>query len=129
MNKQKKLFIKKSDLVKVIAGGQKGLIGQILFIDYQKNRAILEGAKCYTKRLKNNKEQPENQNNKDKKEILIPISIHVSNLMHWDEKKQKAIRIRSLYSSSKANEVAFKKFEKELPLTIKENIEEKIENE
>ncbi len=104
MNKKKKLFIKKNDLVKVIAGGQKGLIGQILFIDYQKNRAVLEGAKYYTKKLKNSKEQQENQNNKEKKEILIPISIHISNLMHWDEKNQKLSRFRPLSISSEINE-------------------------
>ncbi len=94
MKTKEKISIRKNDLVKVIAGDQKGLIGKILYIDYKKNRAILDTAKSRKKYIKLSQEDKEKD--KDKKEknfILIPISIHLSNLMLWDEDLKKASRI------------------------------------
>ncbi len=71
---QKKLHIKKGDVVNVISGGSKGEQGTVLAIDRSANRAIVEGVNMITKHNKPNSRNP--QGGIEKKEG----SIHVSNL-------------------------------------------------
>lgn len=92
MNRKEKLSIKRGDLVKVIAGGQKGLIGKIMVINYKKSSAILDTGKTRVKFIKNNQEKAENQD-KEENKIVIPLSIHTSNLMAWDENRKEISRI------------------------------------
>lgn len=90
MKKKEKLSIKKSDLVKVITGDQKGLIGRILSINHKKSQAILENGKVREKKIKNSQETNDKG---EKQKKLIPISIHTSNLMLWDAELKQASRI------------------------------------
>jgi large subunit ribosomal protein L24 len=71
-----KVKIKKGDNVKVIAGKDKGKSGKVLFVDREKNRAIVEGVNMITKH-----EKP-NRTNQRGGIISKEAPIHVSNLMY-----------------------------------------------
>ena len=75
-----KFKIKKGDLVKVIAGEDKGRAGKILSIDKQNQRAFVEGLNTVSRHTKPNAKSP--QGGIIKKEA----SIHISNLMLVDSK-------------------------------------------
>jgi large subunit ribosomal protein L24 len=70
-----KFHVKKGDIVKVLAGDDKGKQGKILFVDTKKSRATVEGVNLVSKHTKPNTKNP--QGGIIKKES----SIHISNLM------------------------------------------------
>ena len=87
---QKKLHIKKGDLVKVISGAAAGSEtneGKILSIDKEKGRAIVEGINLVSKHTKPNAQYPEGGI------IKKEASIHVSNLMLIDPKTGEPTRV------------------------------------
>ncbi len=86
MNKQHKFHVKIGDKIKIIAGNQKGSVGTIKSLITKKSVAIIDGI------LPRIKYQKQNSNSETKK-IEIPLFIHISNLMLWDEKNNKAGRI------------------------------------
>jgi large subunit ribosomal protein L24 len=74
----KKFKIKKGDNVIVIAGDSKGQQGRVLFVDKDKDRAIVEGVNMVTKHSKPTKDNP-------KGGILTKEApIHISNLKLQD---------------------------------------------
>ena len=75
---QKKLHIRKNDLVMVIAGDSKGQQGKVLKINTEKKMAIVEGINMVSKHTKPNAKSP--QGGIIKKEALV----HISNLMVID---------------------------------------------
>ncbi len=81
-----KLHIKIGDEVKVITGELKGTIGKIISFNKRKSLAIIDSGK---KRKKRSKITFENQ----QRDKLIPIGIHISNLMLWDKNLNQASRI------------------------------------
>jgi large subunit ribosomal protein L24 len=86
MNKKHKFHVKVGDKIKIIAGSQKGLIGTIKVLIGKKSMAVIEGI------LPRIKYQKQTQNSEAKK-VEIELSVHISNLMLWDEKNNKASRI------------------------------------
>lgn len=84
---QKKMHIKKGDLVKVISGVSKGKEGKILSIDRDKNRAVVEGLNMVSKHTKPNAANPQGGIVKQE------AGIHVSNLMVIDPKTGEAVRV------------------------------------
>ncbi len=70
----KKFHIKKDDLVKVIAGNEKGKSGKVVSILKDKNRAIVEGLNIVSIHKKPNASNP--NGGIEKKEA----GIHISNL-------------------------------------------------
>ena len=74
----KKLKIKKGDTVVVIAGDSKGQQGRVLFVDLEKNRAIVEGVNMVTKHSR-----PTNDNPKGGL-VSKEAPINISNLMVQD---------------------------------------------
>ncbi len=76
--KTNKLHIKKGDIVKVIAGDDKGKQGKILEVDPEKNRAIVEGIALVAKHTRPNAQNP--KGGILKKEAPV----HASNLMVID---------------------------------------------
>lgn len=68
--------LKKGDLVRVIAGKDKGCEGKILVVDRKKNRVIVESVNMITKHQKPNASNP--QGGMIKKEAAL----HVSNVMY-----------------------------------------------
>lgn len=70
-----KLHVKKGDMVKVIAGDDKGKIAKILKVYPEKNRAIVEGVNVNKKHTKPNAKHPQGGI------IDQEAPIHISNLM------------------------------------------------
>ncbi|MCC8173137.1 MAG: 50S ribosomal protein L24 [Odoribacter sp.] len=83
----KKLHIKKGDLVYVNAGVDKGKQGKVLEVLVDKNRAIVEGVNMVSKHTKPNAANP--QGGIIKKEAPI----HISNLNVVDPSTNKPTRI------------------------------------
>lgn len=72
---QKKLHVKKDDVVKVISGTSKGIEGKVLLVDRKKNRVIVEGANIVKKHVKPSASNP--QGGIEEAEA----GIHISNVM------------------------------------------------
>jgi len=86
MTKKYKFHVKVGDKIKIIAGNQKGLVGTIRSLITKKSVAIIDGI---LPRIKYKKQTA----NSDQKKIEIQLPIHISNLMLWDDKNNKASRI------------------------------------
>lgn len=84
--KQVKLHVRKDDMVKVLAGKDKGAEGKILEVFPAKQRAIVEGINMVTKHQKPTQ-------NEEGGLIQKEAPIHVSNLMVIDPKTGEATRI------------------------------------
>jgi len=72
---QKKLKIKKNDVVRVISGNSNGKEGKVLSIDRKKMRVIVEGVNLVSKHTK------PNAKNSQGGIVKQEGSIHISNLM------------------------------------------------
>ncbi|WP_335964712.1 50S ribosomal protein L24 [Galbibacter sp. PAP.153] len=101
-----KLKIKSGDTVRVIAGDHKGSEGQVLRVDREKNKAIVEGVNLVSKHEKPSAKNP--QGGIVKKEALI----HISNLSLIDPKSGETTRVgyetrdgKKVRFSKKSNEV------------------------
>ncbi len=77
----KKLHIKKGDMVFVNAGDDKGKTGKVLSVDKSKNRAIVEGLNMVSKHTKPNAQHPQGGI------IKQEAGIHISNLQVVDPVK------------------------------------------
>jgi large subunit ribosomal protein L24 len=86
MNKNKNSPVKIGDKVKVITGNQKGFIGTISSIMAKKSLVIVDGILPRIKYTKN-------RQGGDPVKQEIPVSIHVSNVMLWDNEKNIAGKI------------------------------------
>lgn len=75
---QKKLHIRKGDMVMIIAGDSKGQQGKVLVVEKAKDKAIVEGVNLVSKHTKPNTKNP--QGGIVKKEAPV----HISNLMVID---------------------------------------------
>ncbi len=51
--------IKKDDMVRIIAGKDKGRDGKVISVDYDKNRVVVEGCNMITKHMKPNAANPQ----------------------------------------------------------------------
>ena len=81
-----KLHIKKGDRVMVIAGEDKGKVGEVLELQPHKNRAVVENVRVSKRHRK-----PTNTDPGGIKEISGPV--HLSNLMIVDPKSGEPTRI------------------------------------
>ena len=84
---QKKLHIKKGDLVYVNAGENKGKQGRVLEIVRKKDRAIVEGVNMISKHAKPNAANPQGGITKQE------APVHISNLNLIDPSTGKPTRI------------------------------------
>ncbi len=84
--KQVKLHVRKDDMVKVLAGKDRGAEGKILEVFPAKQRAIVEGINMVTKHQKPTQ-------NEEGGLIQKEAPIHVSNLMLIDPKTGEACRV------------------------------------
>ncbi|MBL7857953.1 MAG: 50S ribosomal protein L24 [Cyclobacteriaceae bacterium] len=86
-NKKAKLHIRKGDMVRVIAGEDKGKEGKVLEVLIDKNRAFVEGRNIVTKHEKPSAGKPEGGIKKTE------APIHISNLMLIDPASGKTTRV------------------------------------
>lgn len=77
-NQQPKLHIRKGDMVKVLAGDDKGKQAKVLEVNREKRRALVEGVNMMTKHTKPSAGKPEGGITK------AESFIHISNLMLID---------------------------------------------
>lgn len=83
----KKLHIKKGDTVMVISGKSRGQTGQVLQVNPETERAIVEGINLVSKHTKPSQKYP------DGGIIEQEAPVHVSNLMIVDPKTKTPTRI------------------------------------
>ena len=83
----KKLHIKKGDMVFVNSGDEKGKTGKVLSVDVEKNRAIVEGLNMVSKHTKPNAKHPQGGI------IKQEAGIHISNLQVIDPVKGGATKV------------------------------------
>jgi large subunit ribosomal protein L24 len=86
MKNQNKFHVKVGDKIKIIAGNEKGLVGVIKALITKNSTAIIDGILPRVKYKKQN-------SNSQAQKIEIELPVHISNLMLWDEKNNKAGRI------------------------------------
>ena len=99
---QKKLHIKKGDMVIVNAGDDKGKKGRVLEVIREKMRAVVEGVNIMSKHTRPNSKQP--QGGIVKKEAPV----HISNLMPVCPETEKATRIGRM-KNEKGKAIRFSK--------------------
>ena len=100
----KKFKLKTGDLVKVIAGANKGSEGKIVKVLVKKDRAIVEGVNMVSKNVKPSAQNPQGGQNK------FEAPIHISNLMLLEKGKTTRVGFRiegdkKVRFSKKTNEV------------------------
>ena len=78
--------IRKGDRVMVIAGRDKGKVGEVLKVLPKENRAIVQGANVVKRHQRPTQDQPGGIVEKE-------APIHVSNLAHIDPKDNKPTRV------------------------------------
>ena len=83
----KKLHIKKDDIVRVLSGGDRGKQGRVLRVLPQDNKAIVEGVRIVRKTTRPSQQNP----NGGIVEQEAPI--HISNLMLIDPASKQPTRI------------------------------------
>lgn len=82
-----KTKLKKGDTVVVISGKHKGAKGKILKMIWKKERCIVEGVALVKRHKKAT-------NNNEKSEIISKeSSIHISNVLYFDNKNSKGVKL------------------------------------
>lgn len=79
--------LKRDDEVIVISGKEKGKRGKIMFIDKNKGRVLVQGVNKIKRYQRPTQENPQGG------EIEIESSLHISNVMIYDSKLKKGVRI------------------------------------
>lgn len=82
-----KIKIKKDDLVKIIAGADKGAEGKVIEVLAAKNRVLVEGINIVSRHTKPNTESP------DGGIVKKEAPIHISNVMLIDPSSGNGTRI------------------------------------
>ncbi|TVQ73910.1 MAG: 50S ribosomal protein L24 [Balneolaceae bacterium] len=86
-NKQKKLHVKKGDLIEVISGNDRGKRGKVLRVFPDRDRVLIEGINMRTKHQKPTQENP--QGGRMKQEMPV----HISNVLPVDSVSDQATRV------------------------------------
>ena len=86
MTKNLNSNLKVGDTIKIIAGNQKGLIGNITSVFRKESLVVIEGVVPRIKYIKN-------KQGGEAKQVELPVPIHISNVMLWDETSQASSRI------------------------------------
>ncbi len=82
--KKVKTRLRKGDLVKVIAGDEKGRTGRILRVDRERGRALVEGLNLVKRHLRKQPDHPQGRI----AEIEAPIALaNLARVAERDEKK------------------------------------------
>ncbi|PJZ69140.1 50S ribosomal protein L24 [Leptospira perolatii] len=85
--KFKTVRLKKDDEVVIIAGKEKGKRGKILVIDKKRDRVVVEGLNKRKRFLRPTQENPQGGT------VEVEAPMHISNVMFYDSKKKKGVRL------------------------------------
>jgi large subunit ribosomal protein L24 len=78
--------LKVGDTIKIIAGNEKGLIGNITSVMSKQSLVVVEGVVPRIKYIKN-------KQGGEAKQLELAVPIHISNVMLWDKVAQVTSRI------------------------------------
>ena len=92
--------IKKDDVVFVRTGASAGKTGKVLAVDYKRQVAVVDGLNLHKKCIRKNEQAPNGQI------VEIPAPIHLSNLMPYDAKAKKGVRVSYVREGDKSVRVA-----------------------
>ena len=81
------MYLKRNDLVKVVAGAEKGKQGKVLRIDAETSRVIVQGVNVRWKHVRRTQQNPKGGR------IQKEMPIHASKVMLVDPKQNKPTRI------------------------------------
>jgi large subunit ribosomal protein L24 len=87
------MHVKKDDTVIVIAGNDKGKVGQVVSVLRDRGRLVVSGVNLRWKHKKATQQQPKGER------IQEECSIHHSNVMLYDSEKKKGVRKRTAESA------------------------------
>ncbi|MGK7930242.1 MAG: 50S ribosomal protein L24 [Microcystaceae cyanobacterium] len=90
--KRFKVHVKKGDTVQVIAGRDKGKVGEVLKVIPKTSQVVVEGVNIKTKHVKPTSEEEKGQI------TTFEGPIHSSNVMAYSEKEKVASRISYTYT-------------------------------
>lgn len=82
-----KMHVKKGDTVQVIAGKDRGKVGEILLVNPKKSQVVVRGVNIRTKHVKPQQEGESGQI------VTQEAPIHSSNVMLYSEKQKIASRV------------------------------------
>jgi large subunit ribosomal protein L24 len=91
------LKLKIGDRIKIIAGDEKGKVGNIVSINRKKSLVSIDSIPNKEKFIKDKEESKENE----RKAVKILNFIHYSNVMAWDPQANKVSRIGYKYENNK----------------------------
>ena len=77
---QNKLHVRKGDRVKVIAGKDKGLVGEVLAVFPKRNRVTVAGVNIVKRHLKDTSAQPQSRQTTKGGIVASEAPIHASNV-------------------------------------------------
>lgn len=92
--------IKKDDVVMVIAGRSAGKTGKVLAVSARLGRAVVEGVNLKKKTFRKSEKFPNGQI------VEIPAPIAISNIMPYDAKAKKGVRVSYVREDGRSVRVA-----------------------
>jgi large subunit ribosomal protein L24 len=84
----RRLHVRKGDVVQVISGNDKGKSGEVLAVDRKRARVTVKGVNVRWKHLKKSQQNPKGGR------IQRESAIHASNVLLFDPKVSKGVRVR-----------------------------------
>lgn len=84
----RRLHVRKGDVVQVIAGNDRGKTGEVIAINRTRGRVTIKGINVHWKHLKKDAKNPQGGR------VQRETPIHASNVLLYDEKANKGVRVR-----------------------------------
>lgn len=98
----RKLHVRKGDVVQVLAGNDRGKHGEVLEVDRTRGRVIVKGVNVRWKHLKKSQQHPQGGR------VQREFPIHASNVLLFDEKAGRGVRVRHEMRDGKKVRVSVK---------------------
>jgi large subunit ribosomal protein L24 len=98
----RKLHVRKGDVVQVISGNEKGKSGEIIAVDRKRARLTVKGVNVRWKHLKKSQQNPQGGR------VQRETPIHASNVLLFDPKAGKGVRVRHEVREGKKVRVSVK---------------------
>ncbi len=89
---QNKLHVRKGDRVKVIAGKDKGVVGEVIAVHPERNKVTVAGVNIVKRHLKDTSAQPQARQTTKGGIVSSEAPIHASNVQLRREERQAATR-------------------------------------
>ena len=92
--------IKKGDIVVAVAGRDKGKTGKVIDVSAKHGKVLVEGVNLVKKAVRKSEAAPEGGF------VERPAPMAISNVMHWDAKAKKGVRISRVREGDRSVRVA-----------------------